>query len=97
MYIVRNVFRTKPGKAKELVAKFQAASPHFRDLGVASHRVMTDAVAGFWTVVVESDVDDLSAYLKAVESMGQHEGLRAAMAGYMELVETGHREIFRVE
>ena len=97
MYIVRNIFRTKPGKAKELVGKFKAASPHLRELGVKNTRLLTDAVAGFWTVVVESDVEDLATYIHNIESMGGNSAVRDAMAGYMDLVETGHREIFKVE
>lgn len=97
MYIVRNVFRTKPGKAKDLVGKFKAASPHFHELGVANTRILTDTVAGYWTVVVESQVDDLAAYIHSVETMGGNAALREAMAGYMDLVDSGYREIFRVE
>ena len=36
MFLVRNVFRTHPGKAKELVKKFQAAAPHFKKIGIHS-------------------------------------------------------------
>ncbi|MFN7942970.1 MAG: hypothetical protein U0X73_15375 [Thermoanaerobaculia bacterium] len=97
MFVVRNVFQTHPGKAKELVAKFKAASPHMQSEGVRNTRILTDVAAGFWTVVIESETDDLGAFVRAVETMGEKPELRAAMAGYMDLVQEGRREIFRVE
>ena len=97
MYLVRNVFRTHPGKAKELVKKFQAASPHLKKLGIANSRILTDAVAGFWTVVHEVEVEDMNGFFQALEGRAPDEGMRTAMAGYMDLVHSGHREVFKIE
>lgn len=97
MYVVRNVFRAKPGQAVQLVAMFQrfiAALPP--DLGLGPSRILTDASAGFWTVVVEDEVADLAAYLHTVERMGRLEAARH-LDGYHDLVESGYREILRVE
>ncbi|MCM2268960.1 MAG: hypothetical protein NDJ75_02550 [Thermoanaerobaculia bacterium] len=97
MYVVRNVFRAKPGQAVHLVAMFQrftAALPP--DLGLGPSRILTDASAGFWTVVVEDEVADLAAYLHTVERMGRLEAAKH-LEGYHELVESGYREILRVE
>jgi hypothetical protein len=97
MFVVRNVFRTRPGKAKALVAKFKAAAPHFAELGIRNTRILTDAVADFWTVVIESEVEDLSDYLHQVETRGANADVRDALAGYMDLVLEGRREVLRVE
>ncbi len=97
MYIVRNIFHTKPGKAKELVAKFKAAAPHFRELGIHNTRILTDAVAGFWTVVVESEVEDMNHYFEGLERRGPNDAVRKALDGYMELVQGGSREVFHLE
>ena len=97
MYIVRNIFHTKPGKAKDLVAKFKAATPHFREIGIANTRILTDAVAGFWTVVVESEVEDMNHYFEALERRAPNDAVRKALDGYMELVQGGSREVFHVE
>jgi hypothetical protein len=97
MFVVRNVFRAHPGKAKELVKKFQAASSHFKSLGISNTRVLTDAVAGFWTVVHEVEVEDMNTFFKALEARPSDEAIRAALAGYMDLIETGHREVFKIE
>ncbi len=95
MYVIRNVFRTKPGKAKDLVAKFKAASPHLETDGIRNTRILTDVSAGFWTVVVESETDDLTAYARQLETRHDNPEAEKAMAGYMDLVDTGYREILR--
>lgn len=97
MYIVRNVFSCKAGKARELVAKLKAAAPHLQALGIRNVRVLTDAAAGFWTVVAESEVESLDAYFQALAERPASGELQEAMAGYMDLVAGGHREIFRIE
>ena len=97
MFLVRNVFRTHPGKAKELVKKFKAAAPHLNAMGVHNTRVLSDAVAGFWTVVHEIEVEDMNAFFNALEARAPDEAIRTAMAGYMDLIQSGHREVFRIE
>jgi len=45
MYVVRNVFKAKPGKAKELVAKFKQAERFMQGEGVVKSRILTDTVS----------------------------------------------------
>lgn len=97
MYVVRDVFTCKPGKAKELVAKFKAAAPHLRDLGVDNIRILTDTAAGFWTVVLEGEIESLDDFLGALEKRGASPELQGAMGGYMDLVTGGRRELFKIE
>ena len=95
MFVIRNVFRCKPGQSKAVAEKFKAAHEHMTDL-VNETRVMVDEVGHFWTVVVEVTVDDLAAFTKALNERGGREEVQKAMAGYMDQVYRGHREIFRV-
>lgn len=95
MFVIRNVFTCKPGQAKAVSEKFKAAHEHMVDL-VGDSRVMVDEVGHFWTVVVEVTVDDLGAFTTALQERGSREEVQKAMAGYMDQVESGHREIFRV-
>lgn len=97
MYVIRDIFNTKPGKAKDLVAKVKQAMPHMRTPGVHGTRVMTDTVAGYWTVVCETEVEELQAYFDQARSLSPSPEAEEAMKGYMELVNGGHREIFRIE
>ena len=75
----------------------QAAAPHLKALGIKNTRVLTDAVAGFWTVVNEMEVDDLNTYFQAMEARAPNAAVQTALAGYMDLIQTGHREVFKIE
>lgn len=94
MYVIRDIFNTKPGKAKELVAKFKKAISEMQKQGFKC-RVMTDTVYTYWTVVVELETDDLNKFFAAPQQRSPE--MEEAMKGYMELVTGGHREIFKVE
>jgi len=97
VYIVRNIFTCKPGRAKDLVAKFKAAAPHLARMEIHNTRVLTDTSAEFWTVVVESEVTSLDAYFGAVRDRDADEAVAKLMSGYMDLVQGGRREILRLE
>ena len=98
MFVVRNVFHAHPGKAKALVAIFKKAQSAIEATGAGGkHRILTDVVAGFWTVVIEAEVEDLEAYLDIAKRISQYPEIGEAMKGYMDLVQSGHREVFVVE
>jgi len=97
MYVVRDIFRCKPGKAKDLVAKFKKTIQSMEQLdGFSNVRLMVDAVADYWTVVLESDVATLEQFERHMREFGARPEVREAMEGYMDLVEGGRREIFRI-
>jgi len=98
MYLIREVFQAKPGKAKDLVKMFKAAAPHFSKMGMmSSMKVMTDAVATYWTVVVESETEDMAGFFTNMRSATMSDELKDIMKGYMDYVEGGRREIYMVE
>jgi hypothetical protein len=94
MFVIRNVFRCKPGQAKKVIEKFQAAMPLMQE--VAKQRLLVDEVANFWTVVVEVETDDLGSFEKLLRERSQRQDIADAMSGYMDMVESGYREIYRV-
>ncbi len=97
MYLVRDVFHTKPGKAKELVKKFKQAAPFFEKQGMKGLRIMTDIAATYWTVALESEVDNLADFVKEVRGGTSDPKVEKIMQGYMDLVEGGFREIYLIE
>jgi len=97
MYLVRDIFNAKPGKAKDLVAKFKEMAPYMNEMGMKGMRVMTDAVADYWTVVAESEVESLDAYFDMGRRERDNAKVGEIMQGYMDLVEGGRREVFRIE
>lgn len=71
--------------------------------GVAAHAAGRDARIGgghardrshvdFWTVIFEARCSNIDAYFEAISTPG----VRDAMAGYLDLVESGDRRVFRV-
>ncbi len=93
MYVIREVFQCKPGKAKDLIAKFKKS---FEAMPGGNPRILVDAVAGYWTVVLESEAASLADFEKSMTEYGSKPEIRAAMEGYMEFVKGGHREIFKI-
>ena len=94
MYLVREVFQTKPGKAKDLVKIFKEAGKIMEGMGKT--RIMTDAVSKYWTVILEMEVENLASWEKMARTTQKSE-VREIMKDYMTLLEGGHREIFKIE
>jgi quinol monooxygenase YgiN len=97
MYLIRDVFRCKPGKAGALAKMFLQTVPSMEsEDGFRNVRVMTDAVATYWTVVLQAEVDDLAKFEGHMRSFSARPEVKEALAGYMDLVDGGHREIYRI-
>lgn len=97
MFVVRDVFRCKPGKAKDLVEKFKGTMTSMeRDDRFTNCRIMVDAIADYWTVVIECDVESLADFERHMSEFGARPEVRAAMEGYMDLVIEGRREMYRI-
>ena len=97
MFVIRDIFRCKPGRAKELAERFKRTIPSCEQHdGFRNCRVMVDAVADYWTVVLECDVEKLEDFEKHMREFGSRPEVREALDGYMELVVEGRREIFRI-
>jgi hypothetical protein len=97
MYQVRDVFRCKPGKAKDLAARFKELVPSLeRDDHFTNCRVMVDAVADYWTVVIEAEFEKLEDFERHMTEFGRRPEVARVLAGYMDLVEGGRREIYRI-
>jgi hypothetical protein len=98
MFLIREVMQCKPGKVRDMVNKFKGLNVVAHRLGYKPFRLFTD-VSGepFWTVVAESEVESLNAFLEMEEKVMAEDDARKAMAGYHDLVQNGRREIYRVE
>ena len=98
MFLIREVMQCKPGKVRDMVAKIKDVNAIMQKQGQKPFRVYTD-VSGepFWTVVMEIEAPTLDEFLAMQDKVMADEGARKAMAGYHDLVQNGHREIYRVE
>ncbi len=97
MFLVRDIFRCKPGQSKTLAEKFKAGLPLMKDMsGFKGARVLVDYVAEYWTVVLEMEVEDLADFEEQMKAYASSAEMREMMKGYMDLVEGGRREIFAI-
>lgn len=102
MLIVREVMYCKPGKVRPLVEKFLAMNAIMERNGMGRMRVMTDVSADrYWTLVAEMEVKDLAAFeaMMRPDAMSEADGkeFERIMQGYHDLVESGRREIYKLE
>jgi hypothetical protein len=93
MYIVRETFTARPGKASALATLFKQLAARMPGM---TTRVMTDFIADFNTVVMDTEVDDLAAFEKTMQEYASRADVREMLKGYTDMYVTGKREVFRV-
>jgi hypothetical protein len=64
--------------------------------GFVSARVLIDSVASYWTVVLEIEVESLADFERQANEYSASAEFREVMKGYMDEVDGGYREIFKV-
>jgi hypothetical protein len=97
MYVVREVLQCKPGKVRQMVEKFRAISTALTELGHEPLRLLTDATGEFWTIVAEAKVETVDQFYSVEQQLTANATVRKAMADYHELVDSGRREVYRIE
>jgi hypothetical protein len=102
MLLIREIMHCKPGKVRPMVDKFLAMSELNKKAGLGKMRVMADFCAErYWTIVSEFEVPSMQAF----EAMMRGDGMTPEMTkkfekimdGYHDLVESGRREVFKIE
>ena len=93
MYIVRETFTAKPGKASTLAKLLKQVMSQMTTLKT---RVLTDYIAAFNTVVLEVETDDLAAFDRTMTEYATRTDIHESMKGYTDMYVTGRREVYRV-
>jgi hypothetical protein len=98
MFVIREVLSCKPGKVRPMVKKFQVLSAELTKLGHEPLRLLTD-VSGepFWTLIAEVTLPRIDDFFAVEQQLMANEALRSTMADYHDLVQSGRREIYRIE
>jgi hypothetical protein len=102
MLLVREIMFCKPGKVRPLTEKFLAMAKLSAKIGMPKMRIMTDFCAErYWMLVAEMEVESMDAFERMMQGTGQNaeamKEMEALMQGYHELVESGRREVYRIE
>jgi len=97
MIVVRDIFQIKFGKAAEFKAAMLEGKKFFDAAGMKDVRMMSDVVANFYTFVLESSFDSLTAMEAAFATgMSNSEWRNWYHNTVCPLCESGRREIFSV-
>jgi len=103
MLLIREIMYCKPGKVRPMVEKFTKMSKLNERLGMPKMRIMTDFSAErYWTIVAEMEVESLDAFEKMMSAppAGREADMKEfekVMEGYHDLVDSGKREIYKIE
>ncbi len=102
MLLIREIMYCKPGKVRPMVEKSLAMAKLSEKMGQGKMRVMTDFCAErYWTIVTEFEVPSLQAFEQMMQGQGQNAALmkefETIMKGYHDLVESGRREVYKIE
>jgi hypothetical protein len=98
MYVIREVLHCKPGKVRQMVEKFRAISHALQEMEHEPMRLLTDVTGEpFWTIVAEAKVEKIDDFFSLEQTLMANETLQKAMADYHDLVDSGRREIYRIE
>jgi hypothetical protein len=98
VFIIREVVRCKPGKVKPMLEKFRTLSTVLREMNLPPLRLLTDASGErFWTLVAEATVEKVDDFFALEHKLRTNDVLRKTMADYHDLIDSGRREIYRLE
>ena len=96
MILVRNIFEVKFGKMKDAMMLWKDADTLLKTVGHTPNRITTDLSGQFYTLVVESVYDSLTAYDKANAEMGRNGEWSKWYQKFVPLVESGRRELYTI-
>jgi hypothetical protein len=98
MYVIREVLHCKPGKVRPMLEKFKVLSNELKELGQQPLRLLTDVTGEpFWTLIAEVSVERIDDFFAVEQKLMANETIRKSMSDYHDLVESGRREIYRIE
>jgi hypothetical protein len=96
MIVVRNVFRLKFGKAKEVKALFKEGMKIDNKMGINGIRMMTDLTGPAYTFIFETTHNSLSEFESDLQTAMSSSEWASIYQKMIPLIESGHREIFTI-
>lgn len=96
MLVVRDVFNIKFGRMREALELWQEGKQHIMNNTTAPPRLMTDLTGDYYTLVLESQFNNLADYEQAMQTEMQKQDWRNWYQKFTPLVESGRREMFNV-
>jgi hypothetical protein len=98
MLLIRDIMYCKPGKVRPMIEKYLAMAKLGEKKGMGKMRVLTDVSAErYWTIVSEMEVPSLEAFMAMGQNSSEMKEFEEIMKGYHDLVDSGRREIYKIE
>jgi hypothetical protein len=99
MYVIRNVMHCKPGKVNDLINKMREMESVMKKADPKIQtRIMTDVSgARFWTAIIEVETDSIERHEELGRKAMQDPAVAKSLGEYHNFVESGYREIFKLE
>ena len=94
MILVRDVFQLHFGKTREAMTLLKSMGELERRMGYNPSRVLTDLTGEYYTLVMESEFENLAALEQTLNSFTDE--WREVYRQFVPLVRHGRREVFRV-
>lgn len=97
MILERTVLHCPPGTVGKVVENFKGMEAQLKNQDVIkSFRILTDLSGPFDTVVIESEIESIDAYLALLKAMFNAEASEEA-ASVESTYNTGHRTFYTIE
>lgn len=95
MIVVRDIFQLQFGKAKEAIQLLERGKDALQGTGYSVDRILADVTGEYYTLVMESRVESLSAFEEALQKSRDRNEWQEVYRRLVPLVQSGRREIFR--
>ncbi len=96
MILVRDVFRMKFGKAKEVKEQMKTGKTIADKLGLKLGKMMTDLTGPSYTLVMESEFENLSAFENELKKAFGNKEWEQWYKGAIPLFDSASREIYNI-
>jgi hypothetical protein len=96
MIVVRDVFQVQFGKMREVLELWKSAMKMEQEFGGSNHRVLTDMVGQYYTLVLEAEFENMAAFEETIKQGFASEEWRKMYQQIVPYLESGHREIFTI-
>jgi hypothetical protein len=96
MILVRDIFQLKFGKAKEAITLWKEGTKILKKADINVSRILTDLTGQYYTLIMESTYDSLTAFDAAMKKEVATDEWKAHYQKFVVLVDSGRREIFNI-
>lgn len=96
MILVRDIFQLKFGKAKDALTLWKEGAIILKKADINVNRILTDLTGQYYTMIMESTYDSLTAFDAAMHKESGSDEWKAFYQKFVPLVESGRREIFTI-